>query len=282
MLPVLLDLKFLKIYTFGIFLVLAFFWGCYYLWKNISLTSYKEEDVFDGLFLSLTGGLFFSRLIYVVLNYDKFGFNLLKFILINGYPGLSLFGFIGGGFLSLFIYFSLKKIKFLEIVDYFIGPLFLALTIGKLGGFLAGVEVGTKTKFILAVRYVGFDGLRHLTSLYEALLFLVAFFLARKFLLDLRREKLTKGFLFIFFVWTFSLLNFSFDKIKNNHLYFAKNSFNWYIYGILLLTFSLYFIYYFRTLFLARLKRITNFFNLWQHKSIKHYPKNLKKDSKKS
>ena len=31
MLPVLLDLKFVKIYTFGVFLVLAFFWGAFFL-----------------------------------------------------------------------------------------------------------------------------------------------------------------------------------------------------------------------------------------------------------
>jgi len=228
------------------------------------------------------GGLFFSRLVYVVINFDKFGFNLLKFILVNGYPGLSLLGYVGGGLLSLLIYFSAKKIKFMEVADYFIGPLFLTLAIGKLGSFLAGIEVGTKTKFILAVRYVGYDGLRHLTPFYEGLLFLGCFFLAKKLLLDLRRGKLDKGFLIIFFFWSFSLVSFGFDLLKNNHIFFGKKSFNWYAYGILLLTFSLYFIYYFRTLFLAKLKNITNFFHIWQHKSIKHYPKNLKKDSKKS
>ena len=90
MLPVLLDLKFIKIYVFGVFLVLAFFWGSFILWKNIRLTSQKEDEIFDALFFSLSGGLFFSRLFYVILNFDKFGFDFLKFILINGYPGLSL------------------------------------------------------------------------------------------------------------------------------------------------------------------------------------------------
>jgi len=279
MLPVLLDVGFLKIYTFGVFLVLAFFWGCYFLWKNISLTSYKEEDVFDVFFISLIGGLFVSRLLYVILNFNKFGFNLLKFILINGYPGLSLIGFIAGVLLFLFLYLSTKKIHFLEIIDYFVAPAFLVLTIGKLGSFFSGVEIGTKTKFFLAVRYVGFDGQRHLTALYESLLFLACFFLANRLLMDLRREKLRKGFLFAFFIWSFSLVSFLFDQLKEKHLYFVGKSLNWYVCGILLLTFSLYFIYYFRT-FLVKLKTVTNFFNLWQRKSIKHYPKNSKKDSK--
>jgi len=65
MLPVLLDLPFIKIYTFGVFLVLAFFWSAFLLWKNFLLTSYKEEEIFDQLFLGLVGGLLVSRIVYV-------------------------------------------------------------------------------------------------------------------------------------------------------------------------------------------------------------------------
>ena len=83
MLPVLLDLGFIKIYTFGVFLVLAFFWGCFLLWKNFLLTSQREEDIFDGLFFSIAGGLFVSRLVHVALNFKSFGFDALKFILLN-------------------------------------------------------------------------------------------------------------------------------------------------------------------------------------------------------
>ena len=120
MLPILLDLKFIKIYTFGVFLVLAFFWGSYLLWRLVRLTSFKEEDVFDGLFWSLAGGLFFGRLTYVILNFKEFGFSPLKFILINGYPGLSLYGALFGGFLVISLHFLSKKIKLREVVDYYI------------------------------------------------------------------------------------------------------------------------------------------------------------------
>src|SRR3972149_10209295 len=168
MLPVLLDLKFIKIYTFGVFLVLGFFWSAFLLWHNIRLTSYKEEDVFDGLFLSLFGGLFIGRLVYVVLNFNDFGFDILKFILINGYPGISLIGAILGGIFTLFGFFGLKKIDFSEIIDYFISPLFVALVFGKLGSFFSGADVGSVTTFFLKIRYASFEGLRHLTAFYEA------------------------------------------------------------------------------------------------------------------
>jgi len=253
MLPVLLDLKFIKIYTFGVFLVLAFFWGCFLLWKLIRLTVYKEEDVFDGLFLSLAGGLFLGRLVYVILNFKDFGFDFFKFILINGYPGISLYGSLLGAFLVLLIYFSAKKIRFLDIVDYFIAPLFLSLALGKLGSFFSGVEIGKKTRFFLSVHYAGFDGYRHLPALYEGILFFLGVYIAHKLIFEVRKEKLNHGFATAFFVWFFALTNFVFFRWTE-----GSSNFNQVISKILLLTFSFYFLYYFRSLLLNFLNTIIN------------------------
>lgn len=248
MLPVLLDLKFIKIYTFGVFLVLAFFWGSFLLWKNIRLTSHKEDEVFDGVFLSLIGGLLMGRLVYVLLNFKEFGFDIIKFILINGFPGLSLYGTLFGGLGTLFLYYFLKKIKIKTIIDYFISPVFLALAFGKLGSFFSGAEVGTKTKFLLSVKYVGFDGFRHLTALYEALFFFIAAHVTYRILFEIRKERYSQGFLFPLFIWFFSLTYFVFDKLHEHHLSLLGYNFNKTVSGILLLTSSFYFVYYFRSL----------------------------------
>ena len=170
MLPVLVNLGFIKIYTFGVFLVLGFFWAIFLLWKNIRLTAFKEEDVFDGLFLSMFGAIFFGRLIYVFLNFKDFGFNLLKYILINGYPGISLYGSIFGGFLVLYLLTNSRKLNFNDLIDYLISPIFIGMVFGKIGAFFSGAEIGTKTNFLLKIKYVGFDGARHLVGLYEGIL----------------------------------------------------------------------------------------------------------------
>ncbi len=254
MLPVLLDLKFIKIYTFGVFLVLGFFWSAFILWRNIRLTSFKEEEVFDGLFLSLGFGLFFGRLVYVLLNFEKFGFNFFKFILVNGYPGFSIWGILLGFFLSLFLYFSSKKINFFAVIDYFMTPLFIAAVFGKLGSFFSGAEVGEKTNFFLRTKYLGFEGLRHLTPFYEGLAFIAIAFLVQKILLEIRKEKYFPGFLFYFSLWYFSLDYFVFDNIKANHLYFQGYSFNRVVSAVLLLTITVYFIYYFKSGILSFIK----------------------------
>ncbi len=249
MLPVLLDLKVVKIYTFGIFLVLAFFWSSYLLWRNIRLTAYKEEDIFDGLFTALAGSLFMGRLVYVILNFNDFGFDLLKFALINGYPGISLFGALLGGFITLYLFFAVKKIKFSEAVDYFVSPLFLAIAFGKLGDFFAGGEGGGR-----------FSSWLHATSLYESVLFFLASFLANKLLFQIRREKHSPGILFYFFWWYTGAVYFIFDKLKLNHLYFLGQSFNGRIALLILLTTTVYFLYYFKSPIGKKLIFVTNFF----------------------
>lgn len=277
MLPILLNLGFVKIYTFGVFLVLAFFWGSFLLWRLTRLTSFKEEEIFDGLFWSLAGGLFFGRLVYIILNFKEFGFSLLKFILINGYPGLSLYGAILGGVLTISLYFLSKKIKFREAIDYYIPALFLALAFGKLGSFFSGTEVGIKTKFLLAVKYVDFDGLRHIPAFYEALAFFLAAFLAYRLIFIIRREKLSIGFNGFFFIWYFSLVYLVFDKLKLTHLYLGKRSFNELVSAILFLTATIYSLYYFRTVIIRSSTMIINY--LFNH--VKKTSRNLYSFAKK-
>lgn len=246
MLPVLIGLPFIKVYTFGVFLVLALFWGSFFLWKNIRLTAYKEEVIFDGLFLSLASSVFFGRLLYVVLHFEDFGFSLIKFILINGYPGFSLIGSLAGFFLGFVLFCNLQKIKFMDVIDYVIPPAFLSLAIGKLGSFFSGAEVGEVTSFPLAVKYANFDGLRHITPLYESILLFIGAYIAFTMLYSIRRERLSRGFLFHFFLWYFAAVTTAFDFLRGERVMIYGYSFTLIVSALILLTFSLYFIYYFR------------------------------------
>ncbi len=260
MLPVLINLGFIKIYTFGVFLVLGFFWGLFLLWRNIRLTSLKEEEVFDTVFISIIGGLFFSRLFYVLLNFSNFGFDLLKFILINGYPGLSIYGFIFGFFLTVYFYTKKLKINFNYLVDYFIGSLFLSLIFGKIGGFFSGDEVGTVTKFFLKTKYLGLEGERHLVGLYQALLFGLGFYLSQKLIFEVRKEKYFKGFVFVFGLFYFSFVYLITDKLRVTDLYIANISFNYLFSLIFFLTMTIYFVYYFRSQIILNLKNYGKYF----------------------
>jgi hypothetical protein len=215
-------------------MVLGFFWGSFLLWKVIRMTAYKEEDVFDGLFWALTGGFIFGRFTYIILNFDKFGFDLLKYILINGYPGMTIYGSLIGAIVALFAYFSAKKIKFIDIADYWIAPCFLAFGFGKLGGFL---------------------NLGRWYELGESAMFFIGTFIAYRLLMEIRKEKLGKGFVFYFFIWYFSLTYLIFDKTATSRIYFLGLSLNTLMSILLVLTLSFYFLYYFRSLIFSYAKK---------------------------
>ena len=156
--------------------------------------------------------------------------------------------------MTLYLYCRLKHIDFKEVVDYFVLPVFIALTFGKLGAFFAGSDIGTKTTFPLAVKYVGYDGFRHITPIYEALFFFIGSILSYKLLFAVRKEVLRRGFVLYFFCWYFALIYFVFDKIKENRLYLLGQSLNVSISGLVLVIMTLYFIYYFRNSVLAYVK----------------------------
>ncbi len=250
MFPVLVDLKIIKIYTFGVFLVLAFFWSLFLLWSNIRLSSHKEEEIFDGIFVSLVGALFFGRLLYVILHFDKFGLSFLKFILINGYPGVSLIGALAGGLFIYHLYTLYQKISFFEVSDYLISAIFLSLGIGKLGSFFSGTEVGLKTTFPVAVKYAAYDGLRHPVAIYESILFFIGAYIAFRIMFAVRRETFQKGFSVFFFWWYFSAVTYALSFIKVVQPNIVHFDFNKIISLIILLTSTLYFLYYFRSRFL--------------------------------
>lgn len=252
MLPVLISVGFVKIYTFGVFLVLAFFWSMYYLWRNIQLTAYKEEEVFDGMFLSLIGAALIGRVVYVVFNFGDFGFNIMRFILINGYPGFSMWGAILGFFLSLFLFANSRKMDFMELVDYFIPPALLGLAIGKFGAFFSGVEYGSVTSFPVALTYAVVEGARHITPLYEGAALFAAVFAAHRILFSIRRDSLSHGFLLVFFFWLYSLMYAVFDPIRGERVTAGGYS----LYGmfslLIVLTLSIYMVYYFRAVIWKR------------------------------
>jgi phosphatidylglycerol:prolipoprotein diacylglycerol transferase len=253
MLPVLVDLGFIKIHTIGVFFVLGFFWTAYFIWKNVQLTSFKEEQVFDGVFISLGVGFVIGRIIYIAFHFSDFGFDILKYIIVMYYPGVSLWGAILGFLLTLYIFTVVQKVKFSDLIDYLVPALFLALAIGKIGSFFSGIEVGARTDFPLSVKYANADGMRHLTAFYESLLFFVGSFLTYQLMFQVRKGVLSKGFLLPFFLWFFSIVYAGMDFLKEGQVVLYGYS----VYQILamffILTISIYFIYYFRQFLFSKL-----------------------------
>lgn len=247
MLPVILDLGVFKIYTQGVFLVLAFFWSTFMLWKQIALTSFKEDEIFDGLFTALFGGLLVGRIVYILFNLDTFKMNFLKMILLNGYPGVHAISAMVGFFIFLLFFTSLRNLSYPKFVDYIVTPLLLAFAIVKLGGFFSGSEIGSQTAFFISLKYPQFDGHRHLTALYESIFYFLGTAISYRLVMNIRKEKFFHGFNLVFFAWFVSLVVTTFDSLKSFRTELMGISFDIVVSSMILLTLTGYFIYYFRT-----------------------------------
>lgn len=236
-------------------MVLAFFWSTFFFWKNISLTAFKEDEVFDGMFFGLFGGLLLGRLLYVFLHASEFGLNIIRIILINGYPGFSLYGALIGIFLFGYIFATSHKIPLSKLIDYAVPPLLLGIAIMKLGAFFAGTEVGTETAMKIAIAYPHLDGMRHPTALYESILFFAGSYEAYLVLMAIRRNKWYPGFNFIVFAGIFSFISLVFDPIKAFRTMVFSTSFDMIVSSVILLTVLIYMLYYLRDSIIGLFKK---------------------------
>ncbi len=268
MFPILFQIGTFHIYTYGVFLVLAFFWSCFLIWKNIRISKFDEETAFDIVFAAFGGAFLIGRLVYVIFHFNQFGLDLLKFILINGYPGISAIGLIIGAIGTIYLMCERKKIDFFEFSDYVVPSLFLFVAISRLGSFFDGTFPGIKT-----------GGFRHPVALYSALLFFVGSFLANRILYAIRKESFSKEFPLIFFVWGYSLVVITMHFLTDPLVLLTEIKAEYWAFLILLLTSCFYFVYYFRVLIGLKIKSFINWNSQYVQTVIKVVPHKSEKSS---
>jgi phosphatidylglycerol---prolipoprotein diacylglyceryl transferase len=218
--PVLLSFGSFNVYAFGLFLALAFIISTLILYKY-AREELKEVEYFDAYLYTCIAGLFVSRLVYIILHWNDFGFNILRFFLVRETPGLSFIGGITGGLLFLWWYCSRKKFNTFHIFDLLSVVFSLGFIFIKIGEQLGGAAYGRETKFITGVRIIGKIGQYHPVELYEAFVFIVmTAILAFLYRLS-QRNKWPEGFVFIIFTLMTSLSVFvlEFFKVFNVYLY---------------------------------------------------------------
>jgi len=132
MYPVLFSLGKISMFTFGIFASLGFFFASFVIWKRARETHFSEEEIFDAILLVALSGVFGARLLYVLLHFPRFGFQLLNWFSIFRVPGMTFFGGLALGVVSLFFLARRKHWDFFEISDIFVTGIALGQAIGSL------------------------------------------------------------------------------------------------------------------------------------------------------
>ena len=172
--PVLLSIGNFSVSSFGLFLLLAIFTSSFVIWRIAALYDLEAEKVLDLIFLTIAGGIIGARIYFIILNLPIFD-NLLKIILITKYGGLSFWGGLLAGGLTLRLFSQRLKINFWRAADFAIVGLALGIAISSIGCLLGSCQYGLPSKLPFAVIQVGLIGKRFPLQIVESILAFLLF-----------------------------------------------------------------------------------------------------------
>lgn len=170
MYPVLFSIGGLSFSSFGVFLALGFLLGIFLVWRLCRAWDLDEEKSLDLTLLTFIGGLLGARIYFAAENLPVFASSPLNLILINKVPGLSFWGGLLGGWLTMYIFARRKRLDFWQLADIALVGVVGGLVLSDIGCFLGGCNIGVPTSAFFGVTMVGSLGKRWPVQLIEALL----------------------------------------------------------------------------------------------------------------
>lgn len=219
-----LDLGFIQIYWYSLFIFLGLFLGSFVVYKELKKQNVDLDSFINLLFYTVIIAIIGARLYFVLFHLSYYLQNPLEIIEI-WHGGLAIHGAIIAGGAFLLIVTKKYHINRLKLFDILVVGLILGQVIGRWGNFFNGEAYGAITSkaallkqgfpsFLIEGMYI--EGAYHQpTFFYESLWNLIGFFL----LLFLRRSKHLKvGQLTgVYFMW-YSFIRFFIEGMRLDSL----------------------------------------------------------------
>lgn len=216
-----IDLGFIKIYSFGLLVSLAFLVAIWFIVREAKKQALDLNRIYSLIFYIMLGGVIGSRIAHVLGNWDSYMSDPLTIFML-WYGGLAFYGGFIGALLFAFIFIKKKKMKFWQYADLIAPALALGHAIGRVGCLVGdGGHVGKITTLPFGVMVNG--ELRHLTALYSFVNLITLFVI----LLLLKKRKPFVGFLFLFYVAYYALTRFFIDFLRTDPTYFGLTATQW-------------------------------------------------------
>ncbi|TSC54161.1 MAG: phosphatidylglycerol:prolipoprotein diacylglycerol transferase [Microgenomates group bacterium LiPW_16] len=220
MYPILFSIGPVKIYSFGVFLVLAAIAGSFEVWREGRSLKFDEEKLLDLILIEAIAGLAGARIYYLILHFEDFGFNPFSWFLIFHFPGLSFLGAIIGGLIGAFIFAKKTGWSFCQIGDFLVLGVSLGEAIGRIGAFLSGSAYGALTSLPWGVPMIGLIGRRHPSQIYEGLAAFLTFAALLRLKTILEIKKLPSGLIFLLYFLFFGASRFFLEFFRGDSVYF--------------------------------------------------------------
>ena len=136
-----LDLGFIQIYWYSIFIFIAVFFAGAVILHEAKKQKINQNFMTNLIFYGLIFGLIGARLYYVMFNLDYYTSNPIEiFEIWNG--GLAIHGGLLFGLLTIIIYSRKYKVDTLKILDIVVFGLILGQAIGRWGNFFNSEAYG--------------------------------------------------------------------------------------------------------------------------------------------
>jgi phosphatidylglycerol:prolipoprotein diacylglycerol transferase len=214
--PVLLTIGPVTLYTFGVFVLLAFFVAVFIIWFFGRREGFEEEKILDTILVTSIMGILGGR-IFWFLGHPHL-FSVLSFFRIFRIPGFTFLGAVFGGLIGLFWYSLRIKWNFLKFADIVILGLSFGEGIGRIGCFLSGTAFGRQTYFYWGVSQVGLLKKRHPVQLLESLSCFLIFYV----LFKLKTKRRFAGFLVFSYFFLLGFEKFLLEFLKEEGVYWGR------------------------------------------------------------
>lgn len=186
MLPVLTRIFGIPIYSYGLFLALAFLVCIILILRRAIHTGIAPHHILDLSLYIIISGIIGARLLYVILNLDYYIMHPVEIILLNK-GGLVFYGGFILALITGILFIRKRKLPIWDIANIVILYLPLGQAIGRIGCFLNGCCYGRPTNSMFGVQFPEYSFTAgqfvHPTQIYSALIdvliFLILGFTAR-------------------------------------------------------------------------------------------------------
>ncbi len=201
------------VYSYGVFLGVAFLVGIIFAVKRAPRYGISSEVVIEVASLCIIGAILGSRIAYVLLNFGYYRHNLSHIFFFRE-GGLTFYGGIVGAVVFAVPYIILKKYPLASFFDLFAPPLALGYAIARVGCFLNGCCYGRVSPFPLfplGVKFPHLEGIRYPTQIYAIGYSLVILFI----LLRLEKTRRFRGELFLDYLALYGIARFLIEYLRD-------------------------------------------------------------------